>query len=151
MLQHLAPIYMKTLGQILPTDWFAPKYPVSVKGVCRVDGRLVLLKNERGQWDLPGGKLVRGETAEACLIREVREELGISVQPLALLGAKPVKVMKQITVLVLVYECQADAPASALKMSYESFGMGLFEDWEARKLLPGLLDRVPKPEMAGWL
>jgi hypothetical protein len=70
------------------------------------------------------------------------------VQPLALLGAKPVKVMKQITVLVLVYECQTDAPASALKMSYESFGIGLFEDWEARELVPGLLDRVPKPEIA---
>jgi hypothetical protein len=56
--------------------------------------------------------------------------------------------MKQITVLALIYECQADAPASALKMSYESFGIGLFEDWEARELVPGLLDRVPKPEIA---
>jgi 8-oxo-dGTP diphosphatase len=35
-----------------------------------------------GMWTLPGGRLEPGETAEDCVIREVHEELGLSVYAL---------------------------------------------------------------------
>jgi 8-oxo-dGTP pyrophosphatase MutT (NUDIX family) len=41
------------------------------------DGPEVLLIFRRGRWDLPKGKLEKGETLEACGLREVREEVGI--------------------------------------------------------------------------
>ena len=37
----------------------------------------VLMIFRRGVWDLPKGKQDRGETIEACALREVREEVGV--------------------------------------------------------------------------
>ena len=49
-----------------------------------VDGRVLICKRPQGKhlagmWEFPGGKVDTGETPEACLIRELHEELGIKV------------------------------------------------------------------------
>ncbi|TAF52656.1 MAG: NUDIX domain-containing protein [Sphingobacteriia bacterium] len=44
----------------------------------------LLMIFRRGHWDLPKGKLDPGETMEACALREVQEETGVT--PLELVG-----------------------------------------------------------------
>ncbi len=47
------------------------RFPVSVKGVAVQAGQVLLLENERGEWELPGGKLELGEEPTACVVREI--------------------------------------------------------------------------------
>ncbi len=54
--------------------------PVSVKGVLFDHNRVILLKNERGEWELPGGRPEEGESPQSCLAREMTEELNLRVQ-----------------------------------------------------------------------
>jgi ADP-ribose pyrophosphatase YjhB (NUDIX family) len=56
-----------------------------VGGVVRDDvGRLLLIRRgqepSRGLWSLPGGRVEPGETLEAAVVREVREETGLDVR-----------------------------------------------------------------------
>jgi len=56
-------------------------------------GRMVVLVRGkdpgRGRWDLPGGFVDPGDTAEQALCREVREEIGLEVTVLRYLGSWP--------------------------------------------------------------
>ena len=52
---------------------------ISIKGVLIEDGQVALLENERGEWELPGGRVEPGEDPAACLVREFAEELGAAI------------------------------------------------------------------------
>lgn len=42
---------------------------------------LLAYSNNKNAWYLPGGKIDKGETSREALIREIREELNIDLQP----------------------------------------------------------------------
>ena len=58
---------------------------VSAVALIDTEGRILLAQRPEGKslaglWEFPGGKVEPGETPEACLIRELREELGIETE-----------------------------------------------------------------------
>jgi 8-oxo-dGTP diphosphatase len=57
---------------------------VAAAALVDADGRVLICQRPEGKplaglWEFPGGKVEAGETPEACLIRELDEELGIAV------------------------------------------------------------------------
>lgn len=48
-------------------------------GVVDKDGKTLLIYRQR-RWDLPKGKIDKGEKKRACAVREVEEETGVKVQ-----------------------------------------------------------------------
>jgi A/G-specific adenine glycosylase len=61
-----------------------PHYTVTA-AVLRRNGKILLAQRPSkgllgGMWEFPGGKVENGESIEACLAREIREELGAGIQ-----------------------------------------------------------------------
>jgi 8-oxo-dGTP diphosphatase len=58
---------------------------VAACALVDVDGRVLVAQRPPGKpmaglWEFPGGKLHAGETPERCLIRELKEELGVDTE-----------------------------------------------------------------------
>ena len=70
--------------QPAPASDGKPLLLVAACALVDADGRVLLARRPEGKsmaglWEFPGGKLAPGETPEAALIRELREELGVDV------------------------------------------------------------------------
>jgi 8-oxo-dGTP diphosphatase len=50
-----------------------------VKGIIRKDDRFLVLIKPDGTFDLPGGRVEKGETIKSALHREIHEETGLKV------------------------------------------------------------------------
>jgi len=78
---------------------------VGVGGVVIENGRALLIRRGTepllGQWSIPGGTLELGESLENGVIRELKEETGLTV-----------RIVEMIEVFDRIYEDEADAAGS---------------------------------------
>src|ERR1700746_3829327 len=100
-------------------------FPVSIKGVLLEAGHVVLLENERSEWELPGGRLEAGEDPAICLAREFAEELGIKVAVTTILDSWVYEVSPAQSVVIVTYGAER-VDQAPLRVSYEHRRLGSF-------------------------
>jgi 8-oxo-dGTP diphosphatase len=83
----------------------SPRHSVSVAAaIVDESGKLLAVRRrDNGHWEPPGGILELHETIQAGLVREVREETGLEVEPQALSGVY--KNMRR-GIVALVFRCR---------------------------------------------
>lgn len=125
-------------------------FPVSVKGVVVRGGRVLLLHNERGEWELPGGRLEVGETPPECVAREITEETGWRVVTGPILDSWLYYVnVAEKHVLIVTYGChlQPGQETTDPVLSHEHGQVGLFTLDE----VPGLtMPQGYEDSIAAW-
>lgn len=56
-----------------------------VAAIIHHDGKILATQRGYGDfkdgWEFPGGKMEPGETAEAAIVREIKEELAVTIEP----------------------------------------------------------------------
>jgi 8-oxo-dGTP pyrophosphatase MutT (NUDIX family) len=86
-------------------------------GACIRDeqGRVLILRRagEENLWSVPGGGIEPGERLDQAVVREVREETGLEVEPVALIGvySSPEYIFcypngDRVQPLISFYECR---------------------------------------------
>ncbi len=122
----------------LPDDNAAYRFPVSVKGVVFLSDQVVLLKNNRDEWELPGGKLELGESPERCVAREIAEELSIDVQVGPILDSWVYHIGEGVDVLIVTYGCYAgSSKEAAISSEHQALGLFTVDDLDGLPLPPG--------------
>lgn len=98
--------------------------PISIKGIVFEEDSVWLRKNERNEWELPGGKMAEGEQPEETAKRELEEELGFDVSPIKIVQAFMYKVKNSLDessgVLVVSYLCRMNKKVGDFELEGEA-------------------------------
>jgi len=94
-------------------------WSISAKGLLVRGRQILLMANERNEWELPGGHIESGETPEQAVVREWQEETGLLVTPTRLLDAAFYEPHPEIKVFLVFYRLEESDPALAVHISDE--------------------------------
>jgi len=116
---HAGVFFHPDLTELKKAFWKKFTVLQAAGGLVINDKEEILLIFRRGKWDLPKGKLDKGETLEQCAVREVQEETGL----------KNIKLQSPI---ITTYHTYHEGTRFILKESYW-FGMNTGSE---EKLIP---------------
>lgn len=121
------------------------KLTVSIKGVLWLNENVLLAKNSRTEWELPGGQLEREESPEETCQREFLEETGLQVvatnPPLL---SETFEVIPDRHVFIVAYHCQTKNLTKTPQVSNEHSQLETFSKTAALNLsnLPQIYKRA---------
>ena len=85
---------------------------ISTKAIFYQDGKILFVRDYKGKWELPGGRIEFGETPENALKRECEEELGLKDIKIGdIIDAWSFELKSENTekqFILLTYECFTD-------------------------------------------
>lgn len=111
--------------------------PVSVKGIVFEEDYVWLRKNERNEWELPGGKIDSGEQPEETVAREIKEELGFDIEVKDVIKSHLFKIPNSLDesegVLVLIFSCELISKTGGFELNGEA-GSADFKKFKLNEL-----------------
>ena len=123
-------ILLLLFSQFIKTDNLSFKYPVSVKAKVIDSGRILIVKNERGEWDFPGGKIESDDSVEITVIKEIKEEFGIDISVKNLLYCQN-NIVNEVNVMIVVFETVIICN-NPINLSFENFNYLFVEESELK-------------------
>ncbi|MHA6529599.1 NUDIX hydrolase [Paenibacillus sp. BAC0078] len=100
---------------------------VAVKGVIVHKGKILLVQRAAedsvgaGSWECPGGKIEFGEGLETALVREIREETGLTVEVGALLYVSSFLSDPGRQLIIITYLCKSDDDTVLLSEEHTAY------------------------------
>ncbi len=123
---------------------------VATKALITFQGKVLVLresaKNPVGtnadKYDVVGGRMEPGERFDECLIREVKEETGLSIKvgkPFFVNEWRPVVKGESWQIVGIFFECEADTNQVILSQDHDHYKWIDARDYESAELIPNLL------------
>lgn len=116
------------------------KIVVALKGFIVNEGKVLIVQREKddeiggGTWECVGGKIEFGEDLETALLREVQEEVGLSVTVEKILYATTFKTEPTRQVVILTYLCSSNSKEAILSKEHSHYKWATKD--QLRLLLP---------------
>lgn len=119
----------------------ANRIVVALKGVIVNEGRVLIVQRANddeiggGTWECVGGKIEFGEDLETALLRESKEEVGLSVTVEKILYATTFKTDPTRQVVILTYLCSSNSKDVVLSNEHSNY------KWATKQQLRSLLSQ----------
>ena len=112
---------------------------LAAKGICEYNGKILLLKirskssYDAGKWEIPGGKVKKGEFFDAALKREYLEETGLEINVDSLYNViqrdyVACKTNEKIKSIQLIMNVSSDSDEVTISEEHDDYGWFTIEE-----------------------